>query len=174
MVSMPLFVGLTSDSSEVVGFVVFFIFSARLATVRTFLIFTCIPSVASARTILIRLLAYLNHPSRSSFLLEPTPRAKSSSGSVVGGERHASQKTSNVRSASARSTPSTPANSARMCTLAPAALEKQRAPMAIVKERIAQRREASGSARKHARSVRLPRSGCCPRVHTRRYRLCRR
>jgi len=31
-----------------------------------------------------------------------------------------------------------------MCTSAPAALEKQRAPMAIVKERIAQRREASG------------------------------
>ena len=78
------------------------------------------------------------------------------------------------RERSTRSTPSTPANSARMCTLAPAALEKQRAPMAIVKERIAQRRAASGSARKHARSVRLPRSGCRPRVHTRRYRPCRR
>jgi hypothetical protein len=31
--------------------------------------------------------------------------------------------------------PTTRANSARMCTLGPAALEKQRAPMAIVKER---------------------------------------
>ena len=41
--------------------------------------------------------------------------------------------------------------------------------MAMVKERIAQRSEASGSARKHARSVRLPR---CPRELTRRYRLC--
>ena len=42
--------------------------------------------------------------------------------------------------------------------------------MAIVKERIAQGSEASGSARKHASSVRLPR---CPRELTRRYRLCR-
>jgi hypothetical protein len=33
--------------------------------------------------------------------------------------------------------------------------------MAIVKERIAQRRETSGSARKLARSVGLPRSAVC-------------
>jgi hypothetical protein len=151
---MSLFIGHTSKSSKVMGFVVLFIYSAcichrpYLPRLHTHMIHP----IPSARTILIRLPAYLDHPSRSSF----PPRAHTTrkillrlrrwwrAPRVPKDEQRKEREHEKHHRACLRIVAHVHVGTCRA--------REVETLMMIVEERLVR-----------VRSVRLPRSGCCPR-----------